>query len=338
MTQLKWLKIAFSLVFVFGTAAVYATLPTDDAIETATTQQETTIQPQSAQAVVDTYYPYEVERIVVETPAANTVVTEATPTPTTQVITAGISDEMAEKLELALNQELDDTIYTTVEEYFGADTSTSTLPEAPTVVVPTETATPTPEETAGTDTETDADGSGETATPTATASTSTSGGPLMTVTDASLTGYSQISTYNSFSSEYKTFTYAVAQAYGISYELLIAIMYNESRFNVNATNVNTNGTTDRGLMQINEVCFSTLNQAIGLPSLDSLYDPGWNITSGAYLIYYYMVRYNYSELDALLCYQCGYSGAQKYFTSGERPVTYTYVTNTLSIYQSANLT
>ncbi|MFI3169233.1 MAG: lytic transglycosylase domain-containing protein, partial [Faecalibacterium sp.] len=207
------------------------------------------------------------------------------------------------------------------DEAGGTVTATPTV--APTVAP---TATPT---TAPTATPTAA----PTATPTAAPQI-----PVLTVTNSSLTSYSQISLYNSFADEYKTFTYAVSEAYGVSYELLLAIMYNESRFTVNATNVNTNGTVDRGLMQINEVCFSTLNTAIGLPSLDSLYDPGWNITSGAYLIYYYMARYGYSELDALLCYQCGYTGAQSYFASGNRPVSYTNVTTNLAIYQSANLT
>ncbi len=395
MTRLRMLKIAFSMLFVFGVAVVYPNLPNDTAIETTTpeTGQSSASSSKTPQQLIETEYAYQVERLTIDSSLVAAAPT-ATATQSTQVVTAAVSDEMQEKLDLALNQELDDTIYTTVEEYFGTDTSTGSLPEAPTVVVPTVAPTeaptvaptvaptaapteapteaptaeptPTPEATEG-ETEGEADGTededGATAMPTATAAptpTATAAPtptatvaptaaptptptaaqvPVITVTDSSLTGYAQISRYNDyFLAEYKTYTYAVSQAYGVSYELLVAIMYNESRFIVDATNYNTNGTTDRGLMQINDVCFSTLNAAIGLPSLDSLYDPGWNITSGAYLVYYYMVRYGYNELDALLCYQCGYTGAQSYFTSGNRPVSYTNVTTNLAIYQSANLT
>lgn len=385
MTRLKLLKIAFSVLFLVGSVTVYAHLPSSDVLET---QQPTATATLSPQERIEAQYPYTITQFTLN--ESLLAVESATPSPTPLVVKVTISDEMAEKLELALNQELDDTIYTTEEEYFGDGDLSSGLPEAPTVVLPTATptvaptatptvaptATPTAAPTATptatpteapTATPTEGEGEGDeaggtatatptaaptatpttapTATPTATptaAPTATPTAapqiPVLTVTDSSLTSYSQISLYNSFADEYKTFTYAVSEAYGVSYELLLAIMYNESRFTVNATNVNTNGTVDRGLMQINEVCFSTLNTAIGLPSLDALYDPGWNITSGAYLIYYYMARYGYSELDALLCYQCGYTGAQSYFASGNRPVSYTNVTTNLAIYQSANLT
>ncbi len=406
MTRLKLLKIAFSVMFVFGIAVVYPQLPDENVIETATGEPTPTAT-LTVQQRIDAQYPY----LIAGLQADESLI--VTPSPTqgaaNQVVVAGVSAEMQEKLDLALNQELDDTIYSTAEEYFGTDDYDTSLPEAPTVVVPTATPTtapttaptatptaaptatptaaPTPTPTAaptavptaaptaeptataeGAQDDEDAAGSATatpteaptaeptaepTAAPTAeptaaptvaptavpTPTATVKEVPLITVTDASLTGYAQISRYNDyFLAEYKTYTYAVSQAYGVSYELLLAIMYNESRFIVDATNVNTNGTTDRGLMQINDVCVSMLQSAIGLPSADSLYDPAWNITAGAYLIYYYMTVYNMNELDALLCYQCGYTGAQSYFTSGNRPVSYTNVTTNLAIYQSANLT
>ncbi len=307
MNYLKLFKIAFSVFFVFAIAVAYPQLQKSEAIETsAPVEQESAQATLSPQAMVETVYPYTVEPLVPD----ESLMPTPTPTPTTasQVVTAGLSDATVAKLEAALNQETDDTVYQTVEEYFGT-TGGGVTGDAPFVTIPS-----------------------------SSAEVSMSGSvPVLTVTDASLTSYGQITAYNSFATEYKYYTYQVAQAYGVSYEMLMAIMYNESTFHVNATNYNTNGTTDRGLMQINDVCYSTVAAHLGLTSIDQLYDPYVSIQAGAYLIYYHMQSYP-AEENALLCYQCGAAGAQYYFESGTRPVSYTRVITNRDIYISANLT
>ncbi len=146
--------------------------------------------------------------------------------------------------------------------------------------------------------------------------------------------------YNSFPTEYKLYAYEISKAYGVSYEMLLAIMYNESRFNASAINktLNSNGTWDWGIMQINDVCLSFLKTNMGLTSMDQLLDPYKGIQAGAVLLSYYMRRYGGPEEDALLRYQMGASGANKYFESGTRPYVYTTVINNRTIYQNANLT
>jgi len=55
-------------------------------------------------------------------------------------------------------------------------------------------------------------------------------------------------------------TYLTAKRYNVDYEDVLAIMYVESKFDVHAVNRgNSNGTTDYGLMQINDVHLSSRN-------------------------------------------------------------------------------
>lgn len=70
--------------------------------------------------------------------------------------------------------------------------------------------------------------------------------------------------------------------YNVPKELLIAIAQTESGFDPWATNKNTNGTFDIGLMQINTVHLPKL-RSIGLKAQD-LYRPDVNIAFSAYIL------------------------------------------------------
>jgi len=88
-----------------------------------------------------------------------------------------------------------------------------------------------------------------------------------------------------------------ANANGVPPQLALAVASHESRFNPNATNYNTNGTTDYGVMQLN----STTVQTLGI---SDPYDPSQNIDAGVSLLGKYLSQYG-SEAAALQAYASG---------------------------------
>ena len=68
-----------------------------------------------------------------------------------------------------------------------------------------------------------------------------------------------VETYQSWSDELKSYTQSVCDEYNVDYSLALGVIYNESRFQSGLTHVNSNGTVDYGLMQVNEVNFDYLN-------------------------------------------------------------------------------
>lgn len=100
-------------------------------------------------------------------------------------------------------------------------------------------------------------------------------------------------------------SFALSQKYNVDVELVYAIMWHESRFIWDVPdNVNTNGTHDRGLMQINEVNWNWLAK-IGL----DVNDPYDNIECGVYMLSYLMNKYDTTH--ALMAYQCGEGGMKR---------------------------
>jgi soluble lytic murein transglycosylase-like protein len=62
----------------------------------------------------------------------------------------------------------------------------------------------------------------------------------------------EIPAYNiPLSKELQQYTYEISQQYDIAYELVLAVMWKESRMNIYATYKNSNKTTDNGIMQLN---------------------------------------------------------------------------------------
>lgn len=81
------------------------------------------------------------------------------------------------------------------------------------------------------------------------------------------------------------------------YELCIALMYHESRFDINALSA----TNDHGLMQINGGNYNWLHKVLGITSLD---DPYQNIDCGVYILTSALEKYKDAE-TALVCYNQG---------------------------------
>jgi len=108
------------------------------------------------------------------------------------------------------------------------------------------------------------------------------------------------------------------QRYSVSPLLLYAISSVESSFNVRAINVNTNGSEDRGHMQIN----SFWKKYLGDSGWDSLYDPCYCTNVGAWIVADCIARYG-NNWDAVACYHCGHSPAD--LPEERRPEAYRYI-------------
>ncbi len=101
--------------------------------------------------------------------------------------------------------------------------------------------------------------------------------------------------------EYQDFLYEMCVKYKISehYELIMAQMYHESRFNPNAYS----GTNDYGLMQINIQNHDWLSEKFGK---SDFFDPYLSIESGVYMMSQYLEKYDDVQ-KALVCYNSGES-------------------------------
>jgi hypothetical protein len=106
------------------------------------------------------------------------------------------------------------------------------------------------------------------------------------------------------SEELQQYTYTLCQEKGLRYTMVLALMYRESRFQADAIGYNTNGTTDSGLMQLNDIARPFLKENFGITNL---MDPYSNIDAGTSLLDYYQEKYE-SESCMLMAYQYGEGG------------------------------
>lgn len=112
--------------------------------------------------------------------------------------------------------------------------------------------------------------------------------------------------YNiALSEEYQKYAYALCTQYGIDYELFLAIMYQESRYNIYALG----GGNSYGLCQIHVGNHANLINKLGVTDF---FDPYDNMTAGAYMLAtYYQIARNYVsdpeevEVYALNAYNMG---------------------------------
>ncbi len=107
------------------------------------------------------------------------------------------------------------------------------------------------------------------------------------------------------------YAYARCELLGLEYEMVLAIMWRESLFQPDAVGVNTNGTRDSGLMQINDVNRQWLFEKYGI---DDLLDPYQNIDAGTAILAGYFAEYD--EPYALMAYQYGESGMLEHAAGG----------------------
>ena len=124
-----------------------------------------------------------------------------------------------------------------------------------------------------------------------------------------------IETYQEWNDDLKTYTESVCEEYGVDYSLALGVIYNESRFQSGKTHLNSNGTTDYGLMQVNEVNLEYLHKTLGINSMNELLDDRVGIRCGIELLAYHK-GYTNDDSSALLRYQIGAGKYKKYLRSG----------------------
>jgi hypothetical protein len=113
------------------------------------------------------------------------------------------------------------------------------------------------------------------------------------------------------SRELQEYTFAQCRENGLSYELVLALMWRESRFQVTAVGYNRNGTCDNGVMQINDVNRGWLMSELGITDL---MDPRQNIAAGTTMLGRLAAKYG--EHKALMAYQYGETGMKRKLAQG----------------------
>lgn len=115
--------------------------------------------------------------------------------------------------------------------------------------------------------------------------------------------------------ELQEYTYYISRSYGVDFELVMAVMYTESSFDVAAISY----TGDRGLMQINDIAVPELADKLYITDIS---DPYQNIRAGVYILADYVSRYD--DLSrVLMSYNMGEYGAATLWNEGIHSTSYT---------------
>lgn len=139
-------------------------------------------------------------------------------------------------------------------------------------------------------------------------------GALCSITQARAAG--PVETYQEWPDDLKAYTMELCDEYDVDPALTLAVIYNESRFQSGLTHLNSNGTIDYGLMQVNEVNFDYLHETLGINSMRELLDDKVGIQCGVQLLAYHK-DYTENDADALLRYQVGAGKYKKIKKSGK---------------------
>ena len=111
--------------------------------------------------------------------------------------------------------------------------------------------------------------------------------------------------------ELQRYIYERSAALGLEYELVLALIWRESTFRIEAVGVNRNGTRDSGLMQINDINRDWLFEK---HDIYDLMDPIQNVDAGTLILADLLSRYG--ETYALVAYQFGESGMLRLVRDG----------------------
>lgn len=141
-------------------------------------------------------------------------------------------------------------------------------------------------------------------------------GMLVSYVTAADAASGAVETYQNWSTELKQYTQAICDEYDVDYALALGVIYNESRFQSGLTHLNSNGTTDYGLMQVNEVNFDYLHKTLGINSMRELLNDKVGIRCGVQLLAYHK-EYTNDDSSALLRYQIGAGKYKQYLKSGK---------------------
>lgn len=111
------------------------------------------------------------------------------------------------------------------------------------------------------------------------------------------------------------FIYEICLDEDVPFSLVVALIDHESNFNAEAVSA----TNDTGLMQINEVNFSVLEESYNADDMTNAYH---NVYCGVKIIASYLNKYEDVE-KALMAYNMGEYGASKAWENGIYSTTYT---------------
>lgn len=125
------------------------------------------------------------------------------------------------------------------------------------------------------------------------------------------------------SADIQDYIYNTCQTYNVPFELVIAMMKEESLFRADIIS----RTNDYGLMQINAINHDWLKEKLGI---DNLLDPKQNALAGIYILHLHMVYCHNDVVKALMCYGLGANGAKKLWDKGI--YTTAFVEKMLNIY------
>lgn len=132
----------------------------------------------------------------------------------------------------------------------------------------------------------------------------------------------------SLSKELQQYIYNLVKAEGLGEDfnqaLIFAIIENESHFNANSVNYNSNGTTDSGLMQINS-CHEGSYSAFGVTDI---MNPEQNLQMGIRMIGGHIRNNGGNVAKGLMSYHFGSGEANRRWSKGIHSDS--YVTNILS--------
>ena len=113
------------------------------------------------------------------------------------------------------------------------------------------------------------------------------------------------------SQELQYYTYQQCMEKDVSYELVLAMMYHESNYDVSAVRYYEDGSSDSGIMQINSINAQSLYEQYGITNLQ---DPYENILAGVSIISGFV--HQYGEHDGLMAYNMGAGGYQNALANG----------------------
>lgn len=109
--------------------------------------------------------------------------------------------------------------------------------------------------------------------------------------------------YKVWDEDLKEYTKELCKKNDIEYKYILAIIWNESRFQSDAQS-RLGNSYNYGLMQVNSITFDFLNEEIGLENVEELFDPKTNILAGVTLLNYHRKFVDNNE-DMIFRYQVG---------------------------------
>lgn len=110
--------------------------------------------------------------------------------------------------------------------------------------------------------------------------------------------------WENWDAEQKEYLFNLCEKYELDYRIMAGVIYNESNFIPTAVGHNTNGTSDWGLGQINDVCYGFVKQHVDINCMSDLLDPYKNMEAMCAIMDYHKDATG-DDAAALLRYQVG---------------------------------